>query len=156
MNKANATESAPAFSGERLRETQIAFDSVAADYDGPRGNNDLIQEMRTEMWRWLDATFCAPNRLIDLGCGTGLDAVRMGQLGHHVTATDWAPLMVQRATDRAARRVAASYRPICSQHRAGGNEQTYDLDTILHPARVLSSLRGSVHAGALSGTVRVR
>jgi SAM-dependent methyltransferase len=87
----------------RLRETQIAFDSVAADYDGPRGNNDLIQEMRTEMWRWLDATFCAPSRLIDLGCGTGLDAVRMGQLGHHVTATDWSPLMVQRTTDRAAR-----------------------------------------------------
>ncbi len=87
----------------RLRETQIAFDSVAADYDGPRGNNDLIQEMRTEMWRWLDATFRAPSRLIDLGCGTGLDALRMGQLGHHVTATDWSPLMVQRTTDRAVR-----------------------------------------------------
>jgi SAM-dependent methyltransferase len=88
---------------ERLRETQVAFDSVAADYDGPRGNNDLIQDMRTEMWRWLDATFGTGNRLIDLGCGTGLDAARMGQLGHHVTATDWSPLMVQRTQDRAER-----------------------------------------------------
>jgi SAM-dependent methyltransferase len=87
----------------RLRETQIAFDSVAADYDGPRGNNDLIQDMRAEMWRWLDATFCTHSRLIDLGCGTGLDAVRMAQLGHFVTATDWSPLMVQRTRDRAAR-----------------------------------------------------
>ena len=62
---------------DQLRATQEAFDSVAADYDGPRGNNDAIQDMRSEMWRWLDATFTPGSRLIDLGCGTGLDAVRM-------------------------------------------------------------------------------
>jgi len=84
----------------RLLETRSAFDSVAGDYDGPRGNNHLIQDMRAEMWHWLDATFTAPGRLIDLGCGTGLDAVRMAHRGHYVTATDWSPLMVQRTRDR--------------------------------------------------------
>jgi SAM-dependent methyltransferase len=103
MNNANATESAPALSGERLRDTQDAFDSVAADYDGPRGNNDQIREMRSEMWRSLDAIFSSGSRLIDLGCGTGLDAVRMAKLGHRVTAADWSPLMVQRTYDRAER-----------------------------------------------------
>ena len=29
----------------RLTETREAFDSVAADYDGPRGNNLLIQDI---------------------------------------------------------------------------------------------------------------
>lgn len=87
----------------QLRDTQDAFDSVAADYDGPRGNNELIQEMRTEMWRWLDATFATSSRLIDLGCGTGLDAIRLAQRGHHVTATDWSAQMVERTRDRAAR-----------------------------------------------------
>jgi ubiquinone/menaquinone biosynthesis C-methylase UbiE len=87
----------------QLRDTQEAFDSVAADYDGPRGNNVLIQEMRCEMWRWLDATFVPGSRLIDLGCGTGLDAIRMAQIGHHITATDWSPQMVQRTCDRAER-----------------------------------------------------
>jgi ubiquinone/menaquinone biosynthesis C-methylase UbiE len=86
----------------RLRDTQTAFDSVAADYDGPRGNNAQIQDMRHEMWRWLDATFPAGSRLIDIGCGTGLDAVRMAALGHQITATDWSPQMVQRTCDRAA------------------------------------------------------
>jgi ubiquinone/menaquinone biosynthesis C-methylase UbiE len=86
-----------------LRDTRDAFDSVAADYDGPRGNNALIQDMRSEMWRWLDATFAPGSRLIDIGCGTGLDAIRMAQLGHHVTATDWSPQMVQRTSDRAKR-----------------------------------------------------
>jgi ubiquinone/menaquinone biosynthesis C-methylase UbiE len=87
----------------RLRDTRDAFDSVAADYDGPRGNNAAIQDMRAEMWRWLDATFAPGSRLLDLGCGTGLDAVRLAQLGHRVTATDWSPAMVERTHDRAAR-----------------------------------------------------
>ena len=93
----------PADIPARLRDTQAAFDSVAADYDGPRGNNALIQDMRQEMWRWLDATFAPRSRLIDLGCGTGLDAVRMAGLGHHVTATDWSPQMVARTAERARR-----------------------------------------------------
>lgn len=86
----------------QLRDTQDAFDSVAADYDGPRGNNAAIQDMRDEMWRWLDASFAPNSRLIDLGCGTGLDAVHLARQGHHVTATDWSPQMVQRTRDRAA------------------------------------------------------
>ena len=84
-----------------LIETRAAFDSVAADYDGDRGNNAPIQAMRREMWRWLDATFAPNSRLLDLGCGTGLDAVRMARLGHHITATDWSPKMVARTRERA-------------------------------------------------------
>jgi SAM-dependent methyltransferase len=83
-------------------DTRAAFDSVAANYDGPRGNNALIQEMRREMWRWLDATFGRESHLLDLGCGTGLDAVRMAASGHRVLATDWSPCMVERTRGRAA------------------------------------------------------
>jgi SAM-dependent methyltransferase len=86
-----------------LDDTRTAFDSVAADYDGPRGNNSLIQDMRREMWRWLDATFPTDGHLLDLGCGTGLDAVRMAERGHRVLATDWSPRMVERTQQRAAR-----------------------------------------------------
>ena len=85
-----------------LDDTRAAFDSVAANYDGPRGNNDLIQDMRREMWRWLDASFPRESQLIDLGCGTGLDAVRMAECGHEVLATDWSPRMVERTQERAA------------------------------------------------------
>ena len=86
---------------KQLHETRDAFDSVAADYDGPRGNNALIQDMRSEMWRTLDATFAPGSRLMDLGCGTGLDAVRMARVGHRVTATDWSQRMVDRTRERA-------------------------------------------------------
>jgi len=99
--RSDATRQAP--TAPQLRATQEAFDSVAADYDGPRGNNGLIQDMRTEMWRWLDATFAPGTRLIDLGCGTGLDAIRMAHRGHRVTATDWSPRMIERTQGRAER-----------------------------------------------------
>ena len=85
----------------RLGDTRAAFDSVAADYDGPRGNNALIQDMRAETWRWLDRTFAPNTRLLDLGCGTGLDAVRMAHRGHRVVATDWSTEMVARTAARA-------------------------------------------------------
>lgn len=86
-----------------LLDTQEAFDSVAADYDGPRGNNALVQDMRREMWRWLDASFAGGGHLLDLGCGTGLDAVRMAERGYRVTATDFSPRMAERTRGRAER-----------------------------------------------------
>ncbi len=103
MNIAPPSDAARRLPAAQLRDTQEAFDSVAADYDGPRGNNELIQEMRGEMWRQLDATFAPGSQLLDLGCGTGLDAVRLARQGHHVTATDWSQRMVERTADRAAR-----------------------------------------------------
>lgn len=85
----------------RLRATRAAFDSVAADYDGPRGNNALIQDMRAELWRWLEHLFAPGARLLDLGCGTGLDAVHLARRGFRVTATDLSPAMVARTRERA-------------------------------------------------------
>jgi SAM-dependent methyltransferase len=101
MSRFGNAPQAPARVLLQLHETRGAFDNVAADYDGDRGNNAAIQDMRTEMWRWLDAVFAPSSRLLDLGCGTGLDAARMARLGHRVTATDWSPEMVRRTHDRA-------------------------------------------------------
>src|SRR5215212_5220453 len=86
----------------QLLDTQRAFDSVAADYDGPKGNNALIQRMRETVWRTLTDT-CSPGaRLLDLGCGTGIDALELARRGYVVRATDWSPQMVERTRMRAA------------------------------------------------------
>src|SRR5260370_29877750 len=87
----------------QLLDTRDAFDSVAADYDGPRGNNDLIQDMRSEMWRWLDAVFTPTGRVSALGRGTGLHAVRLAKLTHFLTATDLTPKMALRTSGPAQR-----------------------------------------------------
>jgi SAM-dependent methyltransferase len=86
----------------RLLETQRAFDSVAADYDGPRGNNELSQRMRLVLWDTVHGAVPPGARLLDLGCGTGIDALEFARRGFHVVATDWSPLMVERTRARAA------------------------------------------------------
>jgi len=86
----------------RLLDTQRAFDSVAADYDGPRGNNELIQRMRLDLWDAVHGAVPPGARLLDLGCGTGIDALEFARRGFHVVATDWSPLMVERTRARAA------------------------------------------------------
>src|SRR6476660_5487797 len=86
----------------QLLDTQRAFDSVAADYDGPKGNNALIQRMRETTWRMLTKA-CPPGaRLLDLGCGTGIDAIELARRGYSVVATDWSPQMIERTRQRAA------------------------------------------------------
>jgi SAM-dependent methyltransferase len=84
-----------------LADTQLAFDSVAAIYDGPRGNNALIARMRDLSWQQIARYIPAPARLLDIGCGTGIDAQHFAQNGYSVLATDWSPQMVERAAGRA-------------------------------------------------------
>ncbi len=87
--------------GVRADVTASAFDGVAATYDGPQGNNDLIQRMRDITWARIESMFPTAARLIDLGCGTGIDALHFASVGFRVHATDWSEAMVERAAARA-------------------------------------------------------
>ncbi len=83
-----------------LRDTQLAFDSVAAEYDGDLGNNALVQRMRKRMMDAVQRNASPGNHLLDLGCGTGLDAEYLAQAGYRITAMDWSPQMVRRTQKR--------------------------------------------------------
>ncbi len=56
----------------------------------------------TELLRVLNEEKIAPCRAIDLGCGTGANAVWLAQHGFDVTALDLSPLAIHRAEERAA------------------------------------------------------
>lgn len=91
--------------------TRRAFDSVAADYDGPLGNNPLVQKMRTRVMETIEKTFPPGARLLDLGCGTGIDAAYLGTRGYSIVAIDDSSAMVTRARER-VRRVDADVRVV--------------------------------------------
>ncbi|MGN6561588.1 MAG: class I SAM-dependent methyltransferase [Thermomicrobiales bacterium] len=86
----------------RLLDTRGAFDSVAATYDGPQGNNALIQQLRERLLAAVIGLIPADGRLLDLGCGTGLDSAHLARRGYTIVATDWSPAMVARTRERAA------------------------------------------------------
>ncbi len=84
----------------QLIDTRHAFDSVATDYDGPAGNNALIRRMRQALLHEIESLVPPGTRLLDLGCGTGLDAAYFGERGYRVVAIDWSPRMVERTRER--------------------------------------------------------
>lgn len=93
----------------QLRDTRRAFDSVAAEYDGPLGNNELVQRMRTTLWRTVEALLPSGSRLLDLGCGAGIDVAHFVARGYTVVAIDWSPAMVERTRARIAEMGAAAH-----------------------------------------------
>jgi 2-polyprenyl-3-methyl-5-hydroxy-6-metoxy-1,4-benzoquinol methylase len=86
----------------QLLETRQAFDSVAAFYDGPFGNNEIVQRMRAALLDELTRRVSPGARLLDLGCGTGIDAAHLAARGYRVVAIDASPQMVARTRARAA------------------------------------------------------
>jgi SAM-dependent methyltransferase len=84
----------------QLLDTQAAFDSIAAIYDGPAGNNDLVQSMRAQLRHAVETGLPPGGALLDLGCGTGLDTEYFARAGWTVTAIDWAAEMVTRTQAR--------------------------------------------------------
>jgi SAM-dependent methyltransferase len=87
-----------------LRDTQRAFDGVAAGYDRSNAANRMLVHMRARAWQAVDAFVPQHAHVIDLGCGPGCDAEHLAERGYRVTAIDWSHGMV----DEARRRVAAA------------------------------------------------
>ena len=84
----------------QFEDTARAFDSVAKDYDGASGNNALVQIMRARLWEGVAKNIQPGARLLDLGCGTGIDAAHFSSQGYRVLATDSSAQMVSRTRER--------------------------------------------------------
>jgi ubiquinone/menaquinone biosynthesis C-methylase UbiE len=84
--------------------TARAFDAIAPDYDllyGPEANQ-VMAWMREENLTILQSTFAPGANLLEIGCGTGDEAVALARIGCRVTATDISPAMVAITREKAA------------------------------------------------------
>ena len=71
------------------------FDGLAADYDRSFTASAVGERLRAAVWRRVDATFQPGERILELNCGTGEDAVHLGRRGVHVLATDSSVRMLE-------------------------------------------------------------
>jgi SAM-dependent methyltransferase len=79
-----------------------AFDLEAEGYDRDFGANPIGRVFRHAVQERLLALFPAGSRVIDLGCGTGEDAVLLAARGVELTGVDSSPEMVSRARAKAS------------------------------------------------------
>lgn len=78
-----------------------AFDAFAEAYDDDFTHSLLGQLLRPRVWDILAQHFTAGQRVLELTCGTGEDAVWLARHGIHVTATDGSTGMVKKAKAKA-------------------------------------------------------
>ena len=87
---------------------QEYWDSVATDYDQVFPETLIGRLQRQAVWRELGGAFHEGQRVLELNCGTGIDAVRLAVKGVRVLACDVSPRMIAIATNRAAAADVAS------------------------------------------------
>lgn len=85
----------------RIVSSTTAFDGLAADYDESWTESALGRELRTRVWEQLGRCFPAGSRVLDLGCGTGVDACWLAGRGVTVRALDESSAMLEVARRRA-------------------------------------------------------
>jgi SAM-dependent methyltransferase len=77
-----------------------AFDKVAHHYDALWTNTGTGRAQREAVWRWVDSLFAPGDSILDLGCGTGADAVHFMSRGVDVLGVDASAEMVAVARAR--------------------------------------------------------
>jgi ubiquinone/menaquinone biosynthesis C-methylase UbiE len=70
-----------------------AYDAIAADYDRAVAGDAW---MRRRVWDSYLRSFRAGQHILDLSCGTGIDAVFLAQHNIRVTGIDISPAMIER------------------------------------------------------------
>jgi ubiquinone/menaquinone biosynthesis C-methylase UbiE len=77
-----------------------AFDRIAKDYDQIFTDSLIGRAQRDAVWKVLTRTFRANEKVLELNCGTGEDAIFLASNGIAVFALDASPQMIARAEQR--------------------------------------------------------
>jgi SAM-dependent methyltransferase len=77
------------------------FDAVAAEYDTHFTNNRLGRWLRQAVYSYLAEVLGPGDRVLELGCGTGEDAIWLARRGAEIVATDASVAMLEIASGKA-------------------------------------------------------
>jgi len=91
-----------------MRMTAAPFDAIADTYDEIFSDSSIGRAQRRLVWMETDRTFCAGQRILEINCGTGIDALHLAQRGVAVVACDASPRMIAVARGRLARSSASA------------------------------------------------
>ncbi|MGB6689833.1 MAG: class I SAM-dependent methyltransferase [Terracidiphilus sp.] len=95
-----------------------AFDTIAESYDSLFTTSTIGCSQRSAIWRKAKTVFQAGDRVLELNCGTGRDALFLASLGVAVTACDASVGMIRQARARKseeAPRAAVDFRVLSTE-----------------------------------------
>lgn len=84
----------------RFGSAQAYWDAAAETYHRDFSGSLSGRANRSAVWRALDRTFQPGQRILELNCGTGIDAVHLAARGIRILACDISPRMVELARQR--------------------------------------------------------
>ena len=90
----------------------IAFDALAETYDETFTRSLIGRAQRDAVWRELDRAFRPGQKVLEINCGTGVDAVHLASRGVRVLACDSSPRMIEVARKRLADTGSALRAPV--------------------------------------------
>lgn len=118
---------------EMTTTASAAFDEIAESYDASFTSSATGSAQRKAVWKEVDRTFTAGQRVLEINCGTGVDAMHLASRGIQVTACDSAPRMIavaRRRADLVARLAAVNFRVLANE-RVGTLKYEGPFDGIL-------------------------
>src|SRR5579863_1932910 len=70
------------------------FDAIAERYDETFTTSKIGKAQRSSVWKELEKAFRPGDRVLEIGCGTGVDACFLAERGVTVVACDSSPRMI--------------------------------------------------------------
>lgn len=103
------------------------FDALAESYDRIFSDSLIGRAQRSATWRHLDSTFLPGQRLLELNCGTGVDALHLAEREVRVDAFDVSAAMIGVANRRlaAGRRLPVRF-DVLATEELGTIDSVYD------------------------------
>jgi SAM-dependent methyltransferase len=124
----------PPSPSDYYRWLQAEFDNVADDYDRHILGNRINRLLRDRSLAWLRERFDRSHRLLEIGCGSGMETLPLLRDGHEILAVDISERMLEVVRTKA---------------RAEGLSER--LTAARLPARDLEALQREVGANAFDG-----
>lgn len=103
------------------------FDALAESYDRIFTDSLIGRAQRAATWRHLDSTFLPGQRVLELNCGTGVDALHLAERNVRVDAYDASSAMISVANRRlaASRRLPVRFEVLATEE-LGTIDSVYD------------------------------
>jgi len=91
MNDVNLTD---------IKRINTGFGNMADEYDAMREMNIPVKIMRNKFYKTVSSFVKPPANVLELNCGTGIDAFHFAESGYKVTATDISDKMLINAMNK--------------------------------------------------------